>query len=75
MGSFGTVKFALSLLESDKINFGEVICIKKTKCLGNKIYNDDEIPVTIKDIVKSTIGDYFIDDVGDIVYAPSVYDM
>ena len=29
----------------------------------------------IKDIVKNTVGDYYADEIGDIVYAPSVYDM
>ena len=35
-GGFGTVKFALSLTESDKIKVGELICIKKSKEIGFK---------------------------------------
>ena len=35
-GGFGTVKFALSLTESDKIKVGEVICVKKSKEVGFK---------------------------------------
>ena len=40
MGGFGTVRFALTLSESDKIKPGEIICIKKTKEVG---YNELEI--------------------------------
>ena len=34
-----------------------------------------EEPLNLKEIVTNTAGDYFADDIGDIVYAPSVYDM
>ena len=33
-GGFGTVKFELSLTESDKLKLGEIVCIKKTKEIG-----------------------------------------
>lgn len=31
--------------------------------------------MTIKEIVKNTVGDYFADEIGDVVYAPTIYDM
>ena len=69
MGGFGTVKFSLSLSESDKIKPAEIICIKKTKEIG---YEND---LLLKDIIKNTVGDYFADDIGDVVFAPTVFDM
>ena len=65
MGGFGTVKFSLSLSESDKIKPAEIICIKKTKEIG---YEND---LLLKDIIKNTVGDYFADDIGDVVFAPT----
>ena len=35
--------------------------------------NEDSL--TINEIIKNTVGDYYADDIGDIVFAPSVYDM
>ena len=68
-GGFGTVRFALSLSESDILKPGEVVCIKKTKEIG---YENE---LSIKEIAKNTVGDFFADDIGDIVFAPTVYDM
>ena len=34
---------------------------------------DNEL--SIKEVVSNTIGDFFADDIGDVVYAPSIYDM
>ena len=30
-GGFGTVRFGLSLTDTDKLKSGEIVCIKKTK--------------------------------------------
>ena len=64
-GGFGIVKFALTLTSSGALEAGKLICIKKTK--------KDEFDK--ERILNITLGDYFIDDVGNYVYAPKVYDM
>jgi hypothetical protein len=44
-GSFGTVKFALTLIspENYKTNIGDLICIKKSKHLGFKNMNNETL--------------------------------
>ena len=49
-GGFGKVRFALSLFELDKVKAGEVICIKKTKEIGNIKY-DGANKLKFKEIV------------------------
>ena len=36
-GGFGTVKLALSLIKTDKVNAGKLLCVKKTKPASNSI--------------------------------------
>ena len=59
------MKFALTLTSSGAFESGKIICVKKTK---------KEVK-ELNSILSSTLGDFFIDEVGNHVYAPIVYDM
>src|SRR5262249_18005253 len=47
---------------------GDIICIKKTKCIDNKSLKFQEALETI-------LEDYFVETIADSVYAPQVFDM
>ena len=64
-GGFGIVKFALTLTSSGALETGKFICIKKTK----------KTELSKEKILSNTLGDFFIDEVVNFVYAPKVYDM
>ncbi|WP_342267925.1 pentapeptide repeat-containing protein [Candidatus Tisiphia endosymbiont of Empis tessellata] len=66
-GGFGTVRFALSLFDA-KSKPGDLICIKKTKSINS-------LEPSYEQIIDTTLRDYFTNDVADIIYAPSVFDM
>ena len=74
-GSFGALKFALTLVspENYKTNIGDLICIKKSKHIGF-IKKNNEI-LELNEIYESVIGDYFADSFADFIYSPNVYDM
>ena len=76
-GSFGTVKFALCVVgdEENKISTAEIICIKKSKHIKEGNTDSESTTVTLKEIIKSSLGDYLVDNIGDYVFAPKVYDM
>ena len=52
------------MINSNLINAGKIICVKKTP--------EFELKDTDKqsEILNSTLGDYFIDEYGSIVHAP-----
>ncbi len=64
-GGFGTVKFSLSLFNTDKLKIGKLICVKKTASPSENV-SDEEI-------FKNTIGDFFADEFGEYVHTPEVY--
>ncbi|WP_341761068.1 pentapeptide repeat-containing protein [Candidatus Tisiphia endosymbiont of Thecophora atra] len=66
-GGFGTVRFALSLFDA-KSKPSDLICIKKTKSINS-------LEPSYEQIIDTTLRDYFTNDVADIIYAPSVFDM
>ena len=75
-GTFGIVRFALSLLETES-KPGDLICVKKSrsfKVIRQGGANDFKVsPIDI--ITDSTLEDYFTSSIAKVVYAPKVYDM
>lgn len=65
-GGFGTVRFAVSLSEEKATKSGDIICIKKSKNLGQ---------VDLENVQNSTLSDYLSDQFADFVRAPKIYDM
>ena len=75
-GSFGIVRFALSLLETEA-KPGDLICVKKSKsykAIRQEGANDFK-PSAIDIITDSTLEDYFTSSIAKVVYAPKIYDM
>jgi len=80
-GGFGTVRFALSLLDS-KAKPADIICIKKTKnfAILQKIRDQEQdiqkkLATPFEQVINSTLEDYFTDDIANMVYAPNIFDM
>jgi hypothetical protein len=71
-GSFGKVRFALSLVIG-AVAPGELVCMKKSKNfeqLGKEISSSP-----LDGITDTTLDDYFTSAVAKMVYAPKIYDM
>jgi len=73
-GGFGTVRFALSLLDNDKTKPAGIICVKKTKNF-EKLKSGNPNVNPLESITNGTLGDYFTNDVAEMIQAPNVFDM
>ena len=75
-GSFGIVRFALSLLETEA-KPGDLICVKKSRSFAaiNQEGGNTFKPSPIDIITETTLEDYFTSSIAKVVYAPKIYDM
>jgi hypothetical protein len=77
-GSFGKVRFALSLFAA-KASPADIICVKKTKNfaqLNDELRGKQEYkPTAFEQVTDVTISDYFVDEITSLIYAPEVLDI
>ena len=74
-GGFGSVKFAVSLLNHGGTSPGDVICIKKTRNFTTLSSNGGMLFSPLQLATEATIGDYFASGIADKVYAPQIFDL
>jgi len=71
-GGFGKVRLALSVLGNQIVDIGQVVCIKKSRAIGDTESKDTSF---LRDIVNSALEDFFTRRLNASIYAPVPLDM
>jgi len=77
-GTFGKIRLCIAVstnLKSHIIKTGQIICVKKTSHINQILKHKPKYPVTFQDIRKNAWNDYSVDEIGNSIFSPSLYDM